>query len=39
MIACDNQTCPIEWYHMECIGLSIAPEGEWICQLCSTGDQ
>ena len=29
MIACDSSTCPVEWFHLDCLGLSCAPEGEW----------
>lgn len=31
MIACDNDKCPIEWYHYECIGIMRAPKGKWYC--------
>ncbi|ODN06495.1 Chromatin modification-related protein YNG2 [Orchesella cincta] len=31
MIGCDFPNCPIEWYHMECIGISKPPEGSWTC--------
>eukprot|EP00043_Microstomoeca_roanoka_P005721 m.57511 g.57511 ORF g.57511 m.57511 type:complete len:235 (-) comp13092_c0_seq2:164-868(-) len=34
MIACDNQKCPIEWFHLDCVGLAEAPEGTWYCPLC-----
>ena len=34
MIACDSPTCPVEWFQLDCLGLSCAPEGEWICPLC-----
>jgi inhibitor of growth protein 3 len=36
MIACDEPTCEVEWYHLNCIGLTIAPEGAWICDTCKT---
>jgi hypothetical protein len=37
MIACDNVACPIEWFHMSCVGLSseTVPEESWICHSCS----
>lgn len=35
MIACDNTSCPIEWFHLECFGLSEAPSGNWFCSVCS----
>ena len=38
MVACDNAACPQpdEWYHLECVGLTVAPsEGEqWFCSSC-----
>ena len=34
MITCNSPTCPVEWFHLDCPGLSFAPEGEWICPLC-----
>ena len=31
MIACDNRDCPIEWFHLGCVGLTTAnrPRGKW----------
>lgn len=34
MIGCDNPTCTVKWFHMECVGLSSAPDGDWICTIC-----
>ncbi|KAF8078199.1 hypothetical protein FPV67DRAFT_40889 [Lyophyllum atratum] len=36
MIACDNKKCPIEWYHVGCVGLQTTPEGlkTWYCPDC-----
>jgi inhibitor of growth protein 3 len=34
MVACDNETCPYEWFHMSCVGLKSVPNGEWFCQIC-----
>ncbi len=34
MVACDNDECPTEWFHYECVGLSGAPQGEWFCPDC-----
>ena len=36
MIACDNENCPIEWFHLGCVGLSNTnrPSGEWFCPEC-----
>ncbi|EPQ52068.1 hypothetical protein GLOTRDRAFT_112146 [Gloeophyllum trabeum ATCC 11539] len=35
MIACDAPGCRQEWFHLACVGLSIAPEGAWQCLECS----
>ncbi len=29
MIACDNPECPIEWFHIVCMGLQQIPKGKW----------
>ena len=35
MIACDNQSCPIEWFHFDCLKLSAAPRTKiWYCPDC-----
>ena len=34
MVACDNEECPTEWFHYECVGLASAPTGEWFCPDC-----
>lgn len=34
MIACDNPDCPIEWFHIACMGLSSIPKGKWFCPKC-----
>ena len=26
MVACDNDACAKEWFHMECAGLKVAPK-------------
>ncbi|CAG8789006.1 2218_t:CDS:1, partial [Racocetra persica] len=26
--------CPIEWYHLDCVGLKAVPEGRWFCDTC-----
>ncbi|KAJ4471426.1 hypothetical protein J3R30DRAFT_3800159 [Lentinula aciculospora] len=36
MIACDEPTCEFEWFHLNCIGLTVAPEGAWICESCTS---
>jgi inhibitor of growth protein 5 len=35
MVACDNEDCPIEWFHYPCVNLSRKPKNSWICPLCS----
>lgn len=35
MIFCDNQDCPIGWYHYLCEGLIRKPKGQWYCKMCS----
>lgn len=34
MIACDDPGCPIEWYHLQCVGVKEIPSGNWFCDLC-----
>jgi inhibitor of growth protein 4 len=34
MISCENESCPIEWFHYECVGLKVAPK-VWYCRDCS----
>lgn len=36
MIACDNTECPIEWFHLGCVGLTSTnrPRGKWFCPDC-----
>jgi hypothetical protein len=33
MIACDNDECPREWFHLACVNLDKAPTGrtKWFC--------
>jgi hypothetical protein len=35
MIGCDNQDCPIEWFHFGCMALTTKPKGKWYCPKCS----
>ncbi|KAI3331361.1 inhibitor of growth proteins N-terminal histone-binding-domain-containing protein [Ustulina deusta] len=35
MVACDNSSCPFEWFHWSCVGLKSEPEGRWYCPTCS----
>ena len=34
MVGCDNQKCPIEWFHYACVGIKEPPTGNWYCPLC-----
>lgn len=36
MIACDSDTCKLEWFHLPCTGLSAIPSStkKWYCQNC-----
>jgi hypothetical protein len=35
MIACDNEDCPVEWFHYPCVNLTRKPKNSWMCSLCS----
>jgi len=35
MVACDNDTCPIEWFHYGCVGITSTPKGKWYCPQCA----
>ena len=30
-IACDSETCPRQWLHVECFGLTCKVRGKWFC--------
>lgn len=34
MILCDNDLCPIEWFHFSCVSLMSKPKGKWFCPNC-----
>lgn len=34
MIACDNKNCRVEWFHFDCVGITVAPKGNWYCPDC-----
>lgn len=34
MICCDNDRCPIEWFHFSCVALNHKPKGKWYCPKC-----
>lgn len=31
MVACDNEECETEWFHVDCLELKETPEGTWYC--------
>ena len=35
MIGCDAPVCRIEWFHFECVGIMVPPEGQWYCPECT----
>lgn len=35
MVACDNESCKLEWFHWSCVGLRSEPVGTWICPVCT----
>ncbi|GAP87293.1 putative PHD-finger domain-containing protein [Rosellinia necatrix] len=35
MVACDNPSCPFEWFHWSCVGLKSEPVGRWYCPSCN----
>ncbi|CZR58023.1 related to p33ING1b (ING1) protein [Phialocephala subalpina] len=36
MVGCDARDCEREWFHLECVGLKVAPKGsaKWYCDDC-----
>lgn len=34
MVACDNDNCPYEWFHWNCVGMTKEPVGTWFCEEC-----
>ncbi|ODN98274.1 hypothetical protein L198_03517 [Cryptococcus wingfieldii CBS 7118] len=34
MIGCDNDDCPLEWFHLQCTNLTHPPTGKWLCNMC-----
>ena len=34
MVACDNISCEIKWFHFDCVGLKRAPRNKWFCEDC-----
>ena len=41
MIGCNNDQCPIEWFHFSCLKMppSEAPKGKWYCPECHKSKQ
>lgn len=41
MIACDNDSCAIEWFHLACAGLppGFQARGNWYCKECTAAMQ
>ena len=35
MIGCDAPDCRLEWFHFECVGIMVPPEGQWYCPECT----
>ena len=36
-VACDSATCPVKWYHRECVGVVEESVGGWVCATCREG--
>jgi len=36
-VACEGQSCHVEWFHFTCVGLAKEPEGDWYCDDCRRG--
>ena len=32
--SCQNDECPLEWFHLPCTGLPAPPSGKWYCNVC-----
>ena len=41
MIACDSESCTIEWFHLSCVNLTQAqvPSGNWYCPDCAANEE
>ncbi|EED78479.1 predicted protein [Postia placenta Mad-698-R] len=37
MVACDNENCTLQWFHLGCVGLTEAPadDEKWYCRDCA----
>ena len=29
-----NLQCPYQWFHYECVGIKVPPDGSWFCPTC-----
>lgn len=34
MIQCDNDNCPIQWYHAACLNEMVDVSKDWLCEKC-----
>eukprot|EP00043_Microstomoeca_roanoka_P012702 m.123251 g.123251 ORF g.123251 m.123251 type:complete len:288 (-) comp15565_c0_seq2:45-908(-) len=34
MVGCENEDCPIQWFHYGCVNLYEKPKGAWYCYQC-----
>ena len=40
MVACDNSSCPYQWFHFKCLGLKTEPlTKSWFCPSCRTANK
>ena len=34
MIGCDNDSCPIKWFHMDGLNIDSVSDDKWFCLNC-----
>lgn len=34
MVGCESKSCPIKWFHLQCLGMTAIPVGRWLCPSC-----
>ena len=39
MVGYDNESCPIQWFHQECVQMSSVPDDKRLCPLCNIYNQ